>query len=350
VEHLASHPGPDYVLGHDILPPAPAAPPARRPGRVAVAATLSVLLVLLAAGAAFGWTVLHRPDVTLARAFDATKTAPEGSMTMSITATGAAAASAAMLDQSSLRYAWGPGTQQVSVTYAGKPLATVVTTDTHLTLQAQLANLPAAVGAADRLRSLAAGLGPDGQVLLDLADGRPIGVSTGPGSALRTALDKAAKSAGGSAASGGSASSGYSSDQVAALADAISQSVRDNTTVTAAGSDQYGDHYLATLPLRTVAATAWKQVASLAPGLAAGTGPDLSSLDGVTLRVDVWVKDGAVSRVEVPLSKALGTASAAKVDGEVTLVVVLGSDGVVPPAGPVTEVPDSLIASLTGGA
>ena len=325
-----------YGEGGDVLQPAPTSAP-RRVGRTLVAATLAALLVLVAGGAAYGWTFLHRPDVALARAFDATKSAASGDVTVSVSEKSAAPD---LLAASSLRYAWGPGTQQVSLTLSGKLVATVVTTDTHLTVQADLASTPLAAGATDQLRSMAALLGPDGQVLLDLADGKPVGVSTGPGSALRDALGKASGAS-------SSSSSSPSPDQVAAVVDAIAQSIKDDVTVTAAGTDPNGDHFVVTIPMSKVAASAWQHLASLAPGLAAGVRPDLSSLDGVTLTADAWVRDGAVRRIEVPLGPALDKVSGSAASAP-TLVVVLGSGGVTPPPGPISEVPDSLIRSLTG--
>ena len=340
-EVLASNPAPapwTYTGGH-VLPAEPAPAPSRRVGRTALVATLTVLLVLVGGGAAYGWSFLHRPDVQVARAFEATKAAPSGDMTMSLTA--GSSGEAALLTGSSVRYAWGPGTQQVTVTLNGKQVATVVTTDTHLTLQADLAATPLGAQATDQLGRVAAGLGPDGQVLIDLAAGKPVGVDIGPGSALRAALDKAAK------ASGSSAGANATPDQIASVADAIAQAVKDDVTVTAAGSDQYGEHYLASLPMAKVAAAAATHLATLAPGLAAGATPDLSSLDGVTLTADVWVRDGVLSRIQVPLAAALGKAGVSP-GGDATLLVVLGSAGVQAPAGPVSDVPDSLIRSLTG--
>jgi hypothetical protein len=308
-------------------------------GRTALVATLAVLLVLVGGGAAYGWTFLHRPDVQVARAFQATKAAASGDMTVTLTA--GKTGDAELLSGSSVRYAWGPGTQQVTVTLNGTQVGTVVTTDTHLTLQADLAATPLGAEATSQLASMAAGLGPDGQVLADLAAGKPVGVSTGPGSALREALDKAAK------ASGSSAGVNASPDQIASVADSIAQAVKDEVTVTAAGSDQYGDHYVASLPMAKVAASAWTHLSTLAPGLAAGAKPDLSSLDGVTLTADVWVRDGVLSRIQVPLAAALGKAGVSP-GADATLLVVMGSAGVEAPAGPVTDVPDSLIRSLTG--
>jgi hypothetical protein len=310
-----------------------------------VAATLAVLLVLVAGGAAYGWTVLQRPEVKLARAFDAAKSSAQGTMTISVKASGAAAADAAAMTSSSLRYSWAPGTQQFAVTYDGKKMGTLTTTDKHLTLQIDPASLPQ--GAADSLGGLgdlgglgglgALGtLGGGGDAITALLDGKPVGVAIGPGSALQKALDKAQQAGG----------SSRSPAQVGKVVDSITAAVKDNATVTEVGTDDNGTHYVASVSMKKVVDTAWKDISALAPGGAAGMKPDLAQLDKVTLKVDVWVKDGAVTRVEVPLGQAMGDVAPA--GGDVRVIVVMSGEGVEPVVGPVTEVPDSLIEMLTG--
>ena len=335
----ASWPAPGLTT--DVLPAAETGPPARRTGRTVVAATLAVLLVLVVGGAAYGWTVLQRPDVKLARAFDATKSAPQGSMTLSLTATGKAAAGSESITRSSLRYAWAPDTQQFTVVYDSRKLGTVTTTSTHVTLQVDPKAIPNSREITDNLAMAGAVLGDGADVITALLDGKPVGIAVGPGSALQKALDKAAKS------SGTPQQESLSPEQVAKAVDVITQSVKDNVTVTDAGSDQYGDHMVATVPLAKVVDAAWSSMSSLVPG-SSGAKPDLAELGKVTLQVDVWVKDGAVTRLEIPLSKALADVAPTSGQGDVTLVVVMSSDGVEPVQGPVTEVPDSLLDSITG--
>ena len=335
----ASWPAPGVMT--DVLPAAEPGPPARRTGRTFVAATLAVLLVLVVGGAAYGWTVLQRPDVRLARAFDATKSAAQGSMTLSLTATGKAAVGAEAMARSSLRYAWAPDTQQFTVVYDGKKLGTVTTTSTHVTLQVDPKAIPNSSEITDNLAMAGAVLGDGADVITALLDGKPVGIKVGPGSALQKALDKAAKT------SGSSQQQSLSPEQVAKAVDAVSQSVRDNVTVTDTGSDQYGDHLVATVPLAKVVGAAWSSVSSLVPG-ASSAKPSLAELDKVTLQVDVWVKDGNVTRLEIPLTKALADVAPTAGQGDVTLVVVMSGDGVTPGQGPVTEVPDSLFDALTG--
>ncbi len=349
-------PGPAELLGNgapagpvpgattDVLPHVEPGPSRRRPGRSVVAATLAVLLVLVAGGAAYGWTVLQRPEVQLVRAFDATKAAAQGTMTISVKASGTAAVDGAAMANSSLRYSWAPGTQQFGVVYDGKKVGTVTTTDTHLTVQIEPTSFPQGVDPSASLGRLGGlggfgAIGGAGEVITALLDGRPVGVAIGPGSALQRALDKAQKT------SGTSGSTELSPAQVGKVVDSITAAVKDNTTVTEAGTDANGTHYVATVAMSTVVDTAWKQVASLVPG-GGGTKPDLTGLDKVTLKVDVWVTDGAVTRVEVPLGAVM--ADVAPAAGDVRVVVVMSGEGVQPVVGPVTEVPDSLFDLLGG--
>jgi hypothetical protein len=329
----------------DLLPQAGPAASRRRPGRSVVAATLAVLLVLVAGGAAYGWTVLQRPEVKLSRAFDAAKSAAQGTMSVSVKASGTAAAGATVMTSSSLRYSWSPGTQQFSVVYDGKKVGTVTTTDTDLTVQIEPTAFPQGTDPADALGSLGGlgglgALGGAGDVVTALLDGKPVRVAIGPGSALQKALDKAAN------AGGSSGSAELSPAQVGKVVDSVTAAVKDSATVTEAGSDADGTHYVATVALTKVVDTAWKDIAALVPGGAAGMKPDLSQLEKTTLTVDVWVKDGAVTRVEVPLGPAM--ADVAPAGGDVRIVVVLSGEGVRPVEGPVTDVPDSLFDLLGG--
>ena len=319
----------------EILP-AHAAPTSRRPGRTAVIATLAVLALLVVGGGAYGVSLLHRPDVQLARAFDATKSQPSGGMTVSLRVSGAAATPGTeMLTNSSVHYAWGPDTQQFTVTLQGKPMADVVTTPTHLTLQLALADVPGTAAARRQLHTMATTMGAEGQALADLADGKPIGLAYGPGSDIQKLIDKAR-------AQQSSASSQAVGDQAAAIADSLSKVVRDNTTVTQTGSDANGDRFTASIPLAPLVTELQGELAKAYPGMSPLSSKDLAQIQGKVLTADVWVKDGRVSRLEIPLA---ALADAPK-GGEATVVVVMDTNGVTPPAGPVTEVPSSLLQSL----
>ena len=244
-------------------------------------------------------------------------------------------ASAQMLKDSSIRYAWGPNTQQFVVTVQGKPTADVVTTPTHLTLQVALAGLPGTAAAVRQLHTMATTMGDQGQALADLADGKPIGLAIGPGSDFQKLLDKAK-------AQQGAAASQAVNDQAASIADSLSKVVRDNTTVTESGSDANGDHYVASIPLSPLMTALQGELAKLYPGMSPLSNKDLASVQGKVLTADVWVRDGQVSRLEIPLAALADAPKGA----EATVVVVMDGNGVTPPAGPVTEVPSSLFQSL----
>ena len=118
--------------------------------------------------------------------------------------------------------------------------------------------------------------------------------------------------------------------------------VRDNTTVTQSGSDANGDHYVASIPLSPLMTALQGELAKLYPGMSPLSNKDLASVQGKVLTADVWVRDGQVSRLEIPLAALADAPKGA----EATVVVVMDGNGVTPPAGPVTEVPSSLFQSL----
>lgn len=349
VEHLDSDDARREPGGQDVHGAAPTPTAPRRRRKAIVASTLGVLLVLGAGGAVAATVVLHRPDVVLVRALSATESEAQGSMVLSVKADGAVLATAPdgmaqALGTSSLRYAWGPGEQQTSISYEGKQLGSVITTDTHFTVQVDLSNVPGGSAAAAQLSSMADALGPDGDALRALGAGRPVGVSTGPGSELRALAGNATK------ASGGAATSDLSPQRAAEVLDAITQSIKDNTTVTSVGSDADGDHFLATVSLKDVVGTVWARLGSLSAALAPATSkPDLSKLAGVTLGIDVWVRDGHISRVQVPLGALVRRLDPTAAAGDLTIVAVLSPDGIRAPTGSVTEVPDSLLRTIAGG-
>ena len=353
VDHIAV-PGPAEEIGSgpavwpapgtttDVLPAAEPGPPARRTGRTVVAATLAVLLVLVVGGAAYGWTVLQRPDVKLARAFDATRSAAQGSMRLSLTATGKAAVGSESITRSSLRYAWAPGTQQFTVVYDGRKLGTVTTTSTHVTLQVDPTAIPNASEITDNLAMAGAVLGDGADVITALLDGKPVGIAVGPGSALQKALDKAATS------------SGY-----AAAAEPVPGAGREGRR--RHHPERQGQRHRHRRRQRPVRRPHRRH-------RSAGQGR------GRRLVLDVLPRPrllGARSRTSrsSPRSRCRSTSGSRTApspasrsrcrrrsptsrptagQSDVTLVVVMSSDGVEPVQGPVTEVPDSLLDSLTG--
>ncbi len=345
----------DLPADSDVLPGSPAR---RRVGRPLVAATLAVLLVLLGAGAAYGVVFLHRPDVQLARALHSTTTASDGDLRVTVrtdaatlTALGADPGTAHdvanALGTSSVRYAWGTGTQQTVLTYSGAQILDLITTNTHLTLQTDLAGSgqPALQAAAAQLTSIAAGLGADGQPLRDLADGHPVGLDIGPGSPFRKLADKATSGTGSVAKA-----ESFTPEQISALADALQTSLQVHTVVTAAGSDEFGDHFHAVVDVAKVAADMAPPLAALVPAASSISSSDLTSMAGTLVDVDLWVRDGALSKVEIPLGALLARSASPKVTGtlSLTLVAVVGTTGVTPATDPVREVDGALLSRLMG--
>ena len=310
----------------------PAAEPPRRGvrGRTVVAAALGVLLVLLAGGAAYGWSFLNRADVKLARAFDATRSAA-GDLTVTVESTGEASPS--------LRYAWTTdGTVQVQVAPSGGDVALdLISSGTHVVLRIDASAVPQGATALDQLRTIADTFGPDGAALTALADGKPVGLAIGPGSRFQKLLDEAGATA------SASPDSAAVQQQIAALADAITTSVKDNVTVTAAGSDRYGDRSTLTLPLKPVVTQALESLKKSVPALARSAGSaDLSEIGAKTVQADVWVSDGRVVRIAVPLTQFGG-------DGTGAVVIAFGTAGVQQPSEQVTEISDALLDKLLGG-
>lgn len=324
---------PSY-LDPSVLPASAAAPePRRGRGKVAVAAVLAVLLVLIGGGAAYGWSVLHRPDVQLARAFSATTSAPQGDVTVEVQGGSS---------PGSVRYAWGTGTQQIQVRTGSITAADIIVTPNHLTLRIDPSLLAAQPEALAQLHTIATTLGSDGAALGALADGKPVGLAIGPGSPAQKLIDSLKSLSPGT--SGSSPSPQVSTDQVAKVAAAFEDAVKKNVTVADAGSDQYGDHYKVTAPLKPIAQATISSVSSeLGPFAGKVSDTDLSSLDGKTVTIDVWTQDGRVSRIAVPATAMGGSAS----DG--TLVATFGTGGVQQPTEPVTEISSGLLDKLLGG-
>jgi hypothetical protein len=320
---------PELLASGSVLPPVEE-PRRQGRGKVVVAATLGVLLVLLAGGAAYGWSFLNRADVKLARAFDATRSSAGD---LSVSVEGEA-------DSPSIRYAWtADGTAQVQVSPAGGKVAfDLITTSNHLVIRIDPTVLPEGTTAVDQLRTIADTFGPDGAALTALADGKPVGIAIGPGSRLQKLIDEA------SASASPNPDAAAVQQQVSALADAIVTSVKDNVTVESVGSDQYGDRSTMALPLKPVVTQALESLKSSVPALRDSvSSADLGEIEGRTVHADVWVSDGRLARIAVPFSQFGDTGQKG------VLVITFGTAGVQQPTEDVTEVTDALLDKVLGG-
>ena len=154
----------------------------------------------------------------------------------------------------------------------------------------------------------------------------------------RKALDEAGATA------SQSPDSAVVSQQISAAMDAIVTSIRDNVTVTADGSDQYGDRSTVSVPLKPVVSQALDQLKKAVPALEK-SGPsssDLAEIEGRTVHADVWVSDGRIARISIPADQFGDGATGA-------VVVTFGTSGVQQPTEKVTEVSDALLDKLLGG-
>ncbi len=320
---------PELLASGTVLPTVE--PPRRKVrGRTVVAAALGVLLVLLAGGAAYGWSFLNRADVKLARAFDATKSSP-GDLTVTVDGTGEASPE--------VRYAWTTdGTVQLQVSPPGSGVALdVISSGNRLVVRVDASAVPGSESSLQQLRTIADTLGPDGAALTALADGKPVGMAIGPGSRLQKLLDEAGASA---SADPGSAAV---AQQISSLADTVASSIKDNVTVTAAGSDQYGERSTLSLPLKPVVTSALESLKKAVPALGQSAATaDLADLEGRTVHADVWVSDGRISRIAIPFDQFGDGAKG-------TVVIAVGTTGVQQPTEQVTEVSDALLDKLLGG-
>lgn len=325
----------------DIVPAA-SAPRSKRPWIIGTAA--ATVLVLVGGGIAAA-LILNRPDVQLQRALSATTEQPTGSMTMSVKVTGVSdSAAQSMIDGVRLRLAWDKttDTQQCTVAVNKSTVLDIVAAPDSVILTQGLTSLalPEIESILGGFRDFGSSLGPDGRALVDFSRGVPLRIATGPGSAFGKLLKDAESTAARS-------SNAPDEAKVQAVADKIQQSIRDHVTVTEEGSDDAGDHLRAVVPVKAV-------VSDVAPMIADLVGQPvpsdlLSSIKGdPQMTVDVWVKDGMVSKLEIPLGQLMrdsGTASAP----DITVVMVMSRDGVKLPPDPIADLPDSVFENLGGG-
>jgi len=326
----------------DVLPAAaPSAPRSKRPWIVGIAVAAVLVLVMGGVAAAL---LLNRPDVKLQRALDATMGRATGSMTMSVQTTATDTATQQLLDKGALRVAWDKGsdTQQYVLVMDGEQAVDIVVAPESIVVAQNLGalDMPEVADILDTMAELGSSMGPDGEALVKFAQGSPLRIATGPDSAFGK-LAQQTEELGGTQAKPDDA-------KVQAFADKLQQSVRDHVVVTDEGSDQYGDHLRATVPVKAV-------LTDLVPAIKDLTGEavpadELSKIkDGAQVSVDIWVADGAVSRIELPLGQIARDLGGDSSTPDMTVVVEMSDQGVVMPAGEIVELPDSLFDGLGSG-
>jgi hypothetical protein len=329
----------------DVLPAA--APPQPRRGRRWIAVSAVAAVLVLVVGGVAAAVLLNRPDVKLQRALDAMTAQQTGSVTMTLQVSGTGdTASEQMLQDAGLRLAWdkGAGAGQVSLRVKDAEVVDLITGDGYLILTQDLAALGAEDALGGDLSSLEGygrSLGSDGVAIVAFAQGKPVRVSTGEGSAISDLLALAQQQSGSTATPDPA--------QAQALAERVQKAVRDNVTVTSVGSDDDGEQLRAVFPIKPVVAEIEAYLAQVAgDALPVDLGSQIKGDPTVT--VDVWVKDGTVSKMSLPLGQVIADATGERSVPQVTLVMTMGSDGVAMPSEPVTELDDSVIEGLVGGA
>ena len=329
----------------DILPAAETrAARGTRPWLIGTAVAAVLVLVLGGVAAAL---LLNRPDVKLQRALSATTDRPTGSMTVSVRSSGSTAGDAQMqelLDKGAVRVAWDKtsDTQQYVVLIDGDSAFDLVVAPESLVVAQNLraTGIPEVESVLESITQVGAALGPDGEAVVKFAEGSPLRIATGPDSAFGK-LMKESETAGGSQPKPDDA-------KLQAFADKVQQSVRDHVTVTDEGSDDAGDHLRATVPVKAVVTDVLPAMADLV-GQAVPTDA-LSSIKGdPKVSIDIWVKDGVITKVEIPLGEIARQAGGDPAAPDVTLVIAMSDTGVVMPSGDVVDLPDSVFDSLGSG-
>ncbi len=330
----------------DILPAEPQQQPRRGRRWIAITAVAAVLVLVMGGVAAA--VLLNRPDVKLQRALDSMTSQQVGSMTVSVqtSAGGDDAMAAAVLESAGLRFAWdkGAGTAQVTVKVKDAELVDLITAKDYVIVSQDLAALGADEGFDSTMSGIeqyGASLGSKGDAIVAFAQGKPVKIATGEGSALSDLMALAQQQSGAAATP--------DPQQAQEFADRLQKSIRDNVEVTQVGSDDSGDHLQAVFPIKPVLAEVEayiKQVSGQA--LPADLVSQVKGDPKVT--VDVWVKDGTVSKMSLPLGQILKQATGDSSTPDFTITMTMSGDGVTMPSEQVTELDDSVIEELVGGA
>lgn len=327
----------------DVLPAAaPRSPRSKRPWIVGIAVAAVLVLVMGGVAAAL---LLNRPDVKLQRALSAMTDSPTGSVTMSVRMPDAGDPTMQKIfDKGAVRVAWDKAsdTQQWVLLMNGEDALDLVVAPESVIVAQNLAALgiPEAQEALDSLVEMGTQMGPDADAFVKFAQGSPLRIQTGPDSAYGKLMKETESLAG--------AQPRPDDAKVQELADKLQQAVRDNVEVTDEGSDQYGDHLRATIPVKPVLAAMLPAIEEVV-GQAAPT----DALDEIPgdpkLVLDVWVRDGTVVRAEVPLGELARQLGEDASTNDMTIVLEMSEQGVTPPAGEVVDLPDSLFDGLGAG-
>ena len=148
------------------------------------------------------------------------------------------------------------------------------------------------------------------------------------------------------------------SDEDKQLVEQFTASIKDNASVTEAGSDDAGRHLVASVPLRET----YEDFALLAEnlsedvggaGMPAGELPDASEIPDEDAKLDVWVRDGQVTQIEFDFLQVGGWTEEEAPEGVETMALRVAlaefSGEVAAPEDPVVITPEQLIQDFAGG-
>lgn len=321
---------------------------ARRWGAVGAGA---LAFVLVGSGVAYG-VVTHRPDYQLSEVLSATADRHDDGARLSLEtdaasleALGADHDTADLMARSAadatVRIASSGSRYEVSLEVGGSAAARSVSGAGATTVVVDwgvLARLPFATGA----RSSVAGIqrylsGEPADAVAALLGGRPVTLESAGSSGL-----------------GGLTSRSVDPAQVQEAAAAIVQVLRDHATVADGGDDQYGHRFVVTVPLQPV----WDEVqrqAMTVSGSKAGMPTLPTGLTDAIVPIEVWERDGVVSRVRFGLGDLIARSYQADKGGSLptvnfAVVAVPDSDGVLPiPGAPVVLDGRDLFGASLGG-
>lgn len=142
------------------------------------------------------------------------------------------------------------------------------------------------------------------------------------------------------------------------LVEQFTASIKDNASVTEAGSDDAGRHLVASVPLRE----AYQDYAKLAENLSSGVGgagipggelPDAAEIPDENAKLDVWVRDGQVTQIEFDFLQIRAWTDEQPPEGLDTLALRVAladfSGEVTAPEDPVVVTPEQILQDFAGG-
>ena len=148
------------------------------------------------------------------------------------------------------------------------------------------------------------------------------------------------------------------SDEDKQLLEQFTASIRDNASVTDAGSDDAGRHLVASVPLRET----YEDFANLAANLSEGVGgagmpagelPDAGEIPDEDAELDVWVRDGRVTQMEFDFLQVGRWTGEETPEGLETMALRIAladfSGEVTAPEEPVVITPEQIIQDFAGG-